>query len=67
MEAEAEANSLYANTALKAPRSFMLPEKLKPKEQTKYCPPKTSLVYTGWKNYILLHKSFCISLSTSIK
>lgn len=58
---------IYANIALKVPQSFMLTEKLKPKEQTKYRPSKTFLIHTGWKNYVLLHQSFCVSLSTSIK
>ena len=66
---EADINSICADTASKGSTSFMLTEKLKPKEQTKYHPPKISLIYSGGENTVLHDKSYnlCISLSTSIK
>lgn len=59
VKAKAEANSICADTAFKGCTIIHAPVKpLKSKEQTKYCPPKTFPIHTGWKDILLLHKFF---------
>lgn len=59
---EADINSICADTASKCSMSFMLIEKLKPKEQAKCHPPKISLIYSEGKTLFYM-TSLIISAS----